>query len=194
MSTLAPTEPADSSAGILEDFIEPMEEGDNEMNARDEIKLDAASLLGYLNVAANFRNHEFNIQMLRNAVFTGTQAIALGCYAAVIQRYSLSALVIAVFGVALSIIWWRYYRASLYWTWFWEWRCRKVNDQVVTTLGLLDVNIFAEHPVGVDVEAPPPFKFGGRTIKYLGSVQDILMVVPIVFGLLWVGLVIVAVL
>jgi hypothetical protein len=165
-------------------------EGDNEMNARDEIKLDAASLLGYLNVAANFRNHEFNIQMLRNAVFTGTQAIALACYAAMIQRYSLSALVIAVFGVALSIIWWRYYRASLYWARFWEWRCREVNDQVVTTLGL-DVNIFAEHPIGID-DKPPPLKYGRRTIKYLGSMHDILILVPITFGLLWVGLVIIA--
>jgi hypothetical protein len=89
-------------------------EGD-EMNAKDEAKSVVTDLLDYLNIAVNFRNHEFNIQMLRNVVFTGTQTVILGCYAATIQRYSLSALVIALFGIALSIIWWLYYRASLYW-------------------------------------------------------------------------------
>jgi hypothetical protein len=161
------------------------------MNTKNETKPDVANLLGYLNIAANFRNHEFNIQMLRNAIFTGTQAITLGCYAATIQRYSLSALVIAFFGgVVLSIIWWLYYRASLYWARFWECRCREVNDKVVTTLGS-GVNIFAEHPAGADEKAPP-IKFGGRTIKYRGSVRNILMAVPIVFCFLWVGLAIAA--
>jgi hypothetical protein len=164
-------------------------EGD-EMNAKDEAKSDVTDLLDYLNIAVNFRNHEFNIQMLRNVVFTGTQTVILGCYAATIQRYSLSALVIALFGIALSIIWWLYYRASLYWAWFWECRCREVNDKVVTTLGS-GVNIFAEHPAGADEKAPP-IKFGGRTIKYRGPVHNILMAVPIVFCFLWVGLAIAA--
>lgn len=160
------------------------------MNKGSEIYPDPSSLLGYLNVAANFRNHEFNIQMLRNAVFTGTQGIILGCYAATIQRHALSALLIALLGVMLSTIWW-YYRASLYWVRFWECRCREVNDRVVTILALKDMNIFAGHPAGADQTQPPPCKYGGRTIKH-SSVHAVLKVVPIAFWLLYVGLAIAA--
>jgi len=149
----------------------------------------ASDLLTYLDIATKFRNHEFNIQIFRNVIFTSAQTVMLACYAATVSKYSSASLAIALFGIVLSVFWFLYYRASLYWAWFWERRCRQVNDTVVEKLGL-DVNIFAGHPSGSD-DKPPPIRFAGKTITWI-PVHTVLRWTQLAFGVLWLLLVVVA--
>ena len=128
--------------------------------------------------------------MIRNVVFTGSQAIILVCYIGTIGEQRLLAFGIALFGIVLSIIWRAYYRASLYWAWFWEYRCRQINDRLVDLLGL-DVDLFAGHPAGKYVKEPPSFMFGGRMITHT-EIHRTLKAVPVAFFFLWLVLAIAA--
>jgi hypothetical protein len=140
--------------------------------------------MAYLDIATKFRNNEFYIQMLRNMMFTGAQALMLICYTTTLDKHRIGALATAGFGVILSVLWWLYYRSSLYWAWYWEWRCREVNDKIVDVLDL-GVNIFTGHPSGCNEKKPMSFKFGGRTISEHQPVHRILQTTQIAFCALW---------
>ncbi|HUW57914.1 MAG TPA: hypothetical protein VMZ92_14835 [Planctomycetota bacterium] len=129
----------------------------------------AEDLLKYLDIATKFRNHEFNIQMLRNVVFTGSHAVLLACYAATITNdYPGPALGLALFGGLLSFLWWCYYRGSLYWARYWEYHCRQINDEVVSLLNA-DVDLFKGHPAGERSKEPPPnVYYAGKEIRHSG--------------------------
>ncbi len=153
----------------------------------DETKPEPSSsdMLAYLDIAVKFRNHEFNIQILRNAVFTGSHAVLLVSYAAIIADYPFAGFAIALFGILFSVFWLRYYRASVYWAWYWEQRCRMVNDSVCEKLGL-EVNIFESHPAGAS-QKPPAFEYGGKQITYI-PVHNVLRWTQILFFVLWIVL------
>ena len=142
-------------------------------------------LLRYLDVATKFRNHEFNIQILRNALFTGSHAVLLACYAGTITNHPpFAALVVAVFGVALSILWWLYYRASLYWARYWEDHCKQINDKLVPLLNA-GVDLFAGQPAGQKSKTPLPVAwYGGKPITHW-SVHWCLRAVQVACCVLW---------
>jgi len=146
----------------------------------------SSDLLAYLDLAAKFRSHEFNIQIARTVIFTGAQGVLLACYAAAVYRSRIAATVLATFGVVLTVFWCFYYRASLYWVRYWENRCREVNDLVVRRLGLQDVSIFRGHPAGSDEQKTPPvMKYGGGQPVRYSSVSKIIRAVLVVFPVLW---------
>ncbi|TKJ41797.1 hypothetical protein CEE37_04305 [candidate division LCP-89 bacterium B3_LCP] len=151
-------------------------------NSKNEMM--KSHLMSYLDIATKFRNHEFNIQMLRNVVFTGVQTVLLACYAATIGKHTESSLAIACFGILMSSIWFFYYRSSLYWGRYWEFRCRQVNDKAVKELGL-GINIFKGHPVGKKQNKIPSIMHGGRIYKPR-DVHGVLLSVPIFSGFLWI--------
>ncbi|MBN2131930.1 MAG: hypothetical protein JW741_20685 [Sedimentisphaerales bacterium] len=156
------------------------------------MKPSSSDLLAYLDIALKFRNHEFNIQILRNVIFTGSQAVLLACYAATITERPMCSLAIGAFGIVCSVCWWLYYRASLYWVRFWEYRCKMINDGVVNTLGLEAVDIFKEHPIGSRVKEPlPTIWFGGEPV-YPKAVSKIVQSTQVAFFVLWLALAVMA--
>jgi hypothetical protein len=161
------------------------------MENKKKFEPTKSDLLTYLDIATKFRNHEFNIQMLRNMIFTGFQAVMIVCYTATVDTYPLASLAIALFGITLSALWFLYYGASIYWVRFWEHRCRCVNDNIVEKLGL-DVNIFAGHPIGEeDNKPPPPIKYAGKTITWI-SIHKVIRWTQLVLCLLWMFLIVAA--
>lgn len=157
---------------------------------RKEVSTD--DLLSYLGTATAFRNHEFNIQMLRNVVFTGTQAILLAVYAATIDKVNLCAAIVAGFGMGLAMFWRSYYQASLYWVRFWESRCRDVNDLVVSRLGISQVDIFRDHPANNEHPHVPDVLYRGYRLQYV-SVSKVVRKTMAVFPVLWAALVVAAI-
>ena len=145
-------------------------------------------LASYLSTAAGFRTHEFNIQFIRYAVFTGTQAVFLACYSASIEKVPLASGVIAVFGATLTVLSWQYYCASLYWSEYWEQRCKEINDHLITATDL-PVDLFAGHLVVKDGESIVPI--AGMKVKPK-AVYKTLKNVQIMFGVLWVALIVTA--
>lgn len=160
------------------------------MTASNGEKAKPEDLLKYLEIATQFRNHEFNIQILRMAVFSGSLAVLLVCYAATLNKCNWCSAGIAFFGAALTVLWTLYYRASLYWTWFWEFRCRQVNDHVVAKLDL-EVNIFERHPIGAHNKNQPAIIMRGKELKYK-DVPYIIICAQALFCILWLMLGIVA--
>jgi hypothetical protein len=154
------------------------------MSNTEKVNIKAEDLRTYLDIATRFRNHEFNIQMLRNAVFTGMQAILLAGFATAADKHFVVSCSISAFGIFFTVIWWLYYRSSLYWAWFWEIRCFEVNDAFLKN-SEIDVNIFAEHPANSDKKQPPDLKFGGKTIKYT-RVHNFMQLIQIGLGILWI--------
>ncbi len=111
------------------------------------------------------------------------------CYAATVKQQPLCSLAIALFGIISSVFWFFYYRASIYWIWFWENRCREVNDKIVSLFGF-PFDIFAGHPVGSD-ERPAPLKFAGRRISWI-PVHSVLRLAQLIFCFMWIILLITA--
>jgi hypothetical protein len=151
----------------------------------NEVKPTSDDLMSYLGVAVNFRNHELNIQLLRNVVYTGAQGVFLIAYARTLGASPVCNLGIGVFGLTLSILWCLYYRASVYWVRYWEAQCRKVNDYVVSALGI-GVNIFDDHHANT-TEKPKPCMYAGKTITYF-PVHKTLRFTQLGFCLLWIFL------
>ena len=143
-----------------------------------------ATLRDYLQVAASFRNHEFQIQMIRNVAFSAFQ-IALFTVFAVAPQDSPSALalLVTVLGGAVSLLWRSYFLASRYWIQFWELRCREINDELVHVAGL-NVDLFKGHPIGSE-ETPSPVTHGGRTLSYRRSAVDRVARIPDMVLVLW---------
>lgn len=98
------------------------------------------NLLTYLNIAMQFRNHEFKIQLIRSTIFGGILAGLLVAYGTIVGKFPLAALVILLFGIVILRIWKKYVESSYYWTRFWEQRCRAVNDKIMNVLDP-DINI-----------------------------------------------------
>lgn len=144
-------------------------------------------LASYLSTAAGFRTHEFNIQFIRYAVFTGTQAVFLACYTASIEKVPLASGVIAVFGATLALLSWQYYSASLYWSGYWELRCKEINDHLITATDL-PVDLFAGHLIE---DGAPVVTIAGMKIKPT-AVYKTIKKVQIMFGALWVALIVTA--
>ena len=152
-----------------------------------------SDLLAYLDIATKFRNHALNIQLIRNVIFTGSQTVMLACYATTIDKFPPASAAIAIFGIILSIVWFFYYRASLYWLRYWEYRCKQVNDSVVGKLKLDNVNIFRGHPIGLEkVDPDPPIIFFDGKFFERYSIHDIIYGMPVIFCILWLILVVVA--
>lgn len=159
----------------------------------EENEPDSSDLLGYLDIATKFRNHALNIQLIRNVIFTGSQTVMLACYASTISKVAQASAAVAFVGIILSILWFYYYRASLYWVRYWEYRCKEVNDCVVKQLKLDNVDIFGGHPIGSKTDNPnlPTIRFDGKELKR-SSIHGIIYWMPIIFGTLWLILVVVA--
>jgi hypothetical protein len=134
------------------------------MKEKTKVEPKSGDYIAYLDIAAKFRTHEFNIQVLRNVAFSGGQAILLACYAATISNFQFFSLLISAFGILLSILWFFYYRGSMYWAWYWELRCREITDEVIKKINF-DLNLFHDHPIGTDKE-PAPLFFAGKKIKW----------------------------
>ncbi|MBU0691149.1 hypothetical protein KKH18_04965 [bacterium] len=157
------------------------------MKSTSQFDLQPSDLLAHLDIAAKFRNHEFNIQFTRNVVFTGSQAVMLACYAATITGFPWSSLVLAVIGIFFASLGYRYYRAGLYWARFWENRCRQVYDSVANELKF-DVNIFEGHPSGqAEFVSRPVIKYAGKSVSW-GSVHNLISYTQILFLVMWIFL------
>jgi hypothetical protein len=155
--------------------IKPIISNEDECNA----------LINFFDITVKLRNHEFNIQMLRNVTFTGTQAVLLACYAAVIIKNTQAAFAIAGFGFIFALLWVLYYRASLYWARYWELKCKETYDELKESLSL-EVDLFKGHPIG-NIENPPDLVFGGKKIKYR-SVHQIIRFTQVAFCVFWLAL------
>lgn len=153
------------------------------MNEQDNTNLSPRDLLMYLDIAVKFRNHESNIQLLRNAIFTGLQAFLLACYGALVSGNVVAAFFVAFFGLILSVLWFRYYSASVYWYRFWEQRCNQINDYVKSEIPL-KVGLFDGHPVNDAVKEAPEIFYGKSTIRY-HSIHAILKILLIMVLGLW---------
>jgi len=184
------------SPGARLDFAASVPAGTIRQEGRSMVEsqghTDRSSALRYLEIASRFRQHEFAMQMLRNAVFTGFQAVLLGSYAATIAKTQLAGAAIAGFGVALAALWWFAFRGSLYWCRFWEVRCREINDYVLT-LSSIEANLFEGHPAGASGSKPPTVRYNGRRVRYTSS-QKALKLVPLAFAFLWLALLAVSIL
>ncbi len=123
------------------------------MVQQKKTKPDTNGLFRYLEIATKFRNQELNVQLFRNAIFTGLHTILFACYAALVSKHNISAVAITVFGIILSVLGYFYYRAATYWVRFWEQRCRDINDMVREKVDL-KVDLFAGHQVGKDERHP----------------------------------------
>ena len=73
------------------------------MENESERQPSTNELFSYFQTAVTFRHHEFNIQMLRNVIFTGTQAVLLAVYAAILENVGLCAAIVAAFGLGFTI-------------------------------------------------------------------------------------------
>lgn len=140
-------------------------------------------LLRYLDIATKFRNHEFNIQMIRNFIFTGAEAGLFGSLIATNTQNIFIPFFISLFGILLTMLWYYYYRGAKFWAWYWEWRCRQVNDLVVDKLKI-DVNIFKNHPSGSTDKNIPSFFYFGKNIKHV-QVHKVIQLTQLLFVLVW---------
>jgi hypothetical protein len=158
------------------------------MNYENQInnKLSFSELLTYLDIATKYRNHEFNIQMVRNAIYTGFNIVLITVYANNVRKEDYLFLLVALFGISFTILWYIYYKSSQYWTWYWEEKCRKINDYIVSSFQIYNIDLFQNHLVGKNIKHPPAFIYGGKKIKYIG-VHKIIKITQILFLILWIS-------
>ncbi|MCX2718763.1 RipA family octameric membrane protein [Lentiprolixibacter aurantiacus] len=144
---------------------------------------ETENLRAYLDVGIRLRNNELNIQMIRNAIFTGVQVVLVGSFIAFKDLTLILELIISAFGILISISWILYYKSSLFWVRYWEERTSKVNDAFLE-LAEIDVNLFNKHPASGSYEEPLSVEYGGKTLEY-SSVHSPIKIAQIGFLVLW---------
>ena len=100
----------------------------------ENVKDNPDRILEYLKIAASLREHEFNIQVKRNAMYISANAGLIVFLGFILKGefYVLGAW-ITFLGIILSIFWDGYIKKSTNWVHFWERSFYRANNSYLLT-------------------------------------------------------------